>query len=195
MALSLLVALVSCPGPAVAQRVTETMTALETAQNAHSLGDNLAALNSIIEAEEAIWNNSPLGVRNAVFVTEQPDKFGYYTPKVGEDFTEDEPLILYCEPIGYTQPKGADGTYSISLLPSVQVIDSKGQVLGGEPQPAETMTGHRTFVKEHMLVSTVSIRGLPPGSYTLKLTLTDNNDPTKTVDIEKPFNWQPPSDS
>jgi hypothetical protein len=196
MALSLALCLAAAvflafPSPGSAQQVTQTMVALARAEDAHALGDNLTALNSIREAEEALWNSSPLGIRNVVFVTEQPEKYGFYSPKVGEDFTEDEPLILYCEPIGYTQPKGADGTYSISIVPSIHVINSQGQVLGGEPRPAETMAGHRSFVTEFMLVSTISIRGLPQGTYTLKLTLTDNNDPTKSVEVEKVFNWQP----
>jgi hypothetical protein len=179
------------PGPARAQRVTQTMTALSRAQDAHGLGDNLTALNAIREAEEALWNASPLGIRNVVFVTEPPEKYGFFTPKQGEDFTEDEPLILYCEPVGYTQPKGADGTYSISIVPSIHVVDSQGKVLGGEPRPAVTMNGHRSFVTEYMISCTISIRGLPPGTYTLKLTLTDQNDPTKSVEVEKVFNWQP----
>jgi hypothetical protein len=187
----LVILLVVCPNPASAQRVTQTMTALGRAQDAHGLGDNLTALNSIREAEEALWNSAPLGIRNVVFVTERPEKYGFFTPKVGEDFSEDEPLILYCEPIGYTQPKGADGTYNISIVPTVHIVDSQGQILGGEPRPAETMNGHRSFVTEFMLVSTISIRGLPSGTYTLKLTLTDNNDPTKSVEVEKVFNWQP----
>jgi hypothetical protein len=190
MALSIAFSL-AWPGPAAAQRVTQTMTALARAQDSHGLGDNLTALNSIREAEEALWNSSPLGIRYVSFVNEQPEKFGFYTPKVGEDFTEDEPLILYCEPIGYTQPKGADGTYNISIVPSIHVVDAQGNVFGGEPRPPVTMSGHRSFVTEYMLSCTISIRGLPPGTYTLKLTLTDQNDPTKSVEVEKPFNWQP----
>jgi hypothetical protein len=191
LALTILTAFLA--SPASAQRVTQTMTALARAQDAHALADNLSALNSIREAEESIWNSAPLGIRQVVFVMELPTKFGFYTPKVGEDFTEDEPIIIYCEPIGYTQPKGADGTYNISIVPSLHILDSSGKVLGGEAQPAQVMAGHRSFCTEFMVASTMGIRGLAPGTYVLRLTLTDSNDPTKSVEIDKVFNWLPPS--
>ncbi|MDR1309352.1 MAG: hypothetical protein LBL95_05580 [Deltaproteobacteria bacterium] len=182
--------------PARAQEVTQAMVALERAKNGHAVGDNLNALNSIREAEEALWNMAPLGVRNVAFVTEKPQKFGFYTPKAGEDFSDDEPLILYCEPIGYTQPRGADGTYSISLLSSVTILDSNGAVIGELPNmPPMSMAGHRTFVTEFMVMATIGIRGLSPGTYTLRLTLTDNLDPTKSADVEKVFNLLPGADS
>jgi hypothetical protein len=41
----------------------------------------------------------------------------------------------------------------------------------------------------------MSIRGLNPGTYTLRLTLTDSNDPTKSVEVEKVFNWLPTDES
>ncbi|MDR2300498.1 MAG: hypothetical protein LBF38_00385 [Deltaproteobacteria bacterium] len=194
MVLTLTILTLVLASPASAQRVTQTMTALARAQDAHALGDNLTALNSVREAEEALWNSAPLGIRQAVFVTELPTKFGFYTPKVGEDFTEDEPIIIYCEPIGYTQPKGADGTYNISLVPSLHILDSSGKVLGGEPRPAQVMAGHRSFCTEFMVSSTMGIRGLAPGTYVLRLTLTDSNDPTKSVEVDKVFNWLPPAE-
>ena len=92
--LAAVAALVLIASPARAQSVTQTMQALARAQDAHSLGDNMTALNAIREAEEALWNSAPLGIRQVVFVTEQPEKYGFYTPKQGEDFSDDEPLIL-----------------------------------------------------------------------------------------------------
>ncbi|MDR1676817.1 MAG: hypothetical protein LBS44_00310 [Deltaproteobacteria bacterium] len=179
------------PVSAPAQQVTPTMTALARAQNAHGLGDNMTALNSIIEAEQSLWNEAPLGLRNVAFVAEIPEKFGFYTPKVGEDFNEDVPLILYCEPIGYTQPKASDGTYNISIQPFFQIFDSQGNMLVKHSINPTSVSGHRTFLTEFMMVATINVRGLSPSTYTLKMTLTDNNNPTKTVEVEKVFNWLP----
>ncbi|MDR3203640.1 MAG: hypothetical protein LBV23_02685 [Deltaproteobacteria bacterium] len=173
---------------ALAKAQNAAMNALSRAQNAHSVGDNITALESIWEAQEAIWNLSPLGVRNVAFVTEPPDEFGIYTPKVGEEFGQDELLILYCEPFGYTQIKEADGTYGYSVIASLSVLDSEGQVLGGNDNLGPYgKTGIRTFNTQFMIFITLNMRGLEAGSYVLKVTLTDNNDQTKTVQMEKPF--------
>ncbi|MDR1085349.1 MAG: hypothetical protein LBP22_10980 [Deltaproteobacteria bacterium] len=172
-----------------ASNITEAMAALDKAKAAFSVGDTKTALEAVWAAQEAIWIQAPLGMRNAAFVTEQPENFGTYTPKTGQDFKEFEPLIFYCEPVGYTQRKEADGTYSYSILGAFSIIDTdKNQTLGGQENlgPYE-MHGYRTFSTETMLAMTIGIQGLPVGSYTLRVTLTDNLNQSKTAVVDKPF--------
>ena len=161
---------------------------LSQAGSAYQSGDHLGALDALWAALEEIWLQAPLGVRNVAFVTDQPENFGTYQPKDGEDFKAPEPLILYCEPIGFTQVK-TDGTYKYSIIGAFDILDSTGRVLGGQKNlgPYE-QSGYRTFSTETMLVMTIGIQGLPAGSYVMRVTLTDNLDQAKSVQLDKPFN-------
>ncbi|MDR2141340.1 MAG: hypothetical protein LBR11_06065 [Deltaproteobacteria bacterium] len=175
--------------PAAGQPTSsEAMAALNKAMAAHSIGDNKTALEAIWVAQQAIWNQAPLGIRNSHFVTEQPENFGSYTPKVGDDYRSHEPLIFYSEPFGFTQKKQADGTYSYSINGAFAIINSKKQTIGGQDNlgPYE-MRGYRSFTVENMLVMTIGVQGLQPGSYILRVTLTDNLNPSKTATVDKPF--------
>ena len=175
------------PTPAAAQEDPVAME-LTQAVSAYSRGDHIAALDALWAAQEGLWREAPLGVRNVAFVTGQPENFGTYQPRAGEDFRSPEPLILYCEPIGFTQLKEGD-TYRYSLIGAFDILDSNGQVLGGQKNlgPYE-QSGYRTFSTETMLVMTIGIQGLPAGSYTMRVTLTDNLDQSKSVQLDKPFN-------
>jgi hypothetical protein len=61
-------------------------------------------------------------------------------------------------------------------------------VLGGQKNlgPYE-QSDYRTFSTETMLVMTIGIQGLPAGNYVMRVTLTDNLDHTKAVQLDKPF--------
>jgi hypothetical protein len=161
---------------------------LSQADTAYKTGDYIAALDALWLAQEEIWRKAPLGVRNVAFVTEQPENFGTYQPKAGENFKAPEPLILYCEPIGFTQAREGD-TYKYSIIGAFDILDAKGQLLGGQKNlgPYE-QSGYRTFSTETMLVMTIGIQGLPAGSYVMRVTLTDNLNQTKSVQMDKPFN-------
>ena len=175
--------------------IPEVMNSLEHAQSAHAVGDNISALESIWEAQEAIWNHAPLAVRNVAFVTTPPEIFGLYTPKVGENFMdEDTIVVLYFELFGFTQVKAPDGTYGFSLTISATILNPEGQVIGVERNPTVyEKSGFRTFNAQGMFFTSLNIRGLPPGSYILKVTIQDNQDPSKVVEVEKNFNRLPDS--
>ncbi|MDR1920750.1 MAG: hypothetical protein LBS31_03285 [Candidatus Adiutrix sp.] len=161
---------------------------LANALAAHLKGDSIGALDSLWAAQEELWRKAPLGVRNVAFVTEQPENFGSYQPKQGETFKSPEPLILYCEPVGFTQLKEGD-SYRYSIIGAFDILDADGKAFAWKKNlgPYE-QSGYRTFSTETMLVMTIGTRGLPAGSYTMRVTLTDNLDASKAVQIDKPFN-------
>lgn len=185
-----LVLSLSVPAAAQAQISDAGRVSLELAKadSAYKNGDYIGALDSLWLAQEQMWNKAPLGVRNVAFVTEPPENFGTYMPKMGENFKTPEPLILYCEPIGFTQQKEGE-TYRYSIMGAFDILDSDGKVLGGQKGlgPYE-QSGYRTFSTETMLVMTIGIQSLPVGSYVMRVTLTDNIDQTKSVQLDKPFN-------
>ncbi|MDR1576881.1 MAG: hypothetical protein LBT86_01450 [Deltaproteobacteria bacterium] len=174
---------------ALAQTVAAKATAaLDQAKTALAVEDFKTALEAMWVAQEAIWNQAPLAIRNAAFVTEQPENFGTYKPRANADFQEHEPLIFYSELYGFTQRKTDAGVYNYSINGAFTIIDSKNQPIGGQDNlgPYE-MKGYRTFSVENMLAMTIGVQGLPVGSYTLRVTLTDNLNPAKTAFIDKPF--------
>ncbi|MGL4208503.1 MAG: hypothetical protein ACRCTY_03865, partial [Candidatus Adiutrix sp.] len=136
---------------------------LAEALAAHLKGDSIGALDSLWLVIEQLWQQAPLGVRNVAFVTEQPENFGSYKPKDGETFIGPEPLILYCEPVGFTQLKEGD-SYRYSIVGAFDILDAEGKWLAGRKNlgPYE-QRGYRTFSTETMLVMTIGIHGLPTG--------------------------------
>lgn len=188
--LTTLVMMLAAPSVLSAQLTDAERISLELAKadGAFKSGDYIGALDSLWVAQEEMWRKAPLGVRNVAFVTEQPENFGTYQPKVGEDFKNPEPLILYCEPIGFTQLKEGD-TYRYSIIGAFDILDAEGKVLGGQKNlgPYE-QNGYRTFSTETMLAMTIGIKGLSAGAYTIRVTFTDNLDQTKSVQLDKPFN-------
>jgi hypothetical protein len=167
---------------------SDALSSLDKAINAHRVGDNITALEAIWAAQEFIWNLSPLGVRNAAFVTEEPLEYGVYKPKEGETFSPGELIILYCEPFGYTQRRNQDGTYSFSYTWSFKIFDSQGNLLGGQDNLGPFLfEGYRSFKTENMMSATIK-SNIPPGSYVLQITITDDLNPSHSVDIQKPFN-------
>jgi len=186
LALTFGLAVLAGPAPLAAQDPVQKN--LTQAGSAYQSGDYLGALDALWAAQEEIWRRSPMGVRNVAFVTDQPENFGTYQPRDGEDFKAPEPLILYCEPIGFTQAKTGE-TYKYSIIGAFDILDSTGRVLGGQKNlgPYE-QGGYRTFSTETMLVMTIGIQGLAAGSYVMRVTLTDNLDQTKSVQLDKPFN-------
>lgn len=170
------------------EELSEINKELANADTSYRQGDYIGALDALWAAQEMMWRRAPLGVRNVAFVTEQPENFGSYKPKAGQDFKSPEPLILYCEPIGFTQAKEND-TYAYSIIGAFDILDANGKVLGGQKNlgPYE-QSGYRTFSTETMLVMTIGIQGLPAGSYVMRVTLTDNLDRSKSVQLDKPFN-------
>ena len=154
----------------------------------YNSGDYTVTLDKLSAATEAIWSQAPLSVRNVNFITAQPTNFATYQPRYGESFKSPEPLILYCEPIGFTQNKKGD-TYNYSLMGSFNILDDTGKVLGGQQNLGPyAQSNYRTFSTETMLSITIGIQGLPVGSYTLEVTLTDDLNSAKSVKIKKPFN-------
>ncbi|MEW6266303.1 MAG: hypothetical protein AB1641_24785 [Thermodesulfobacteriota bacterium] len=163
----------------------EPQAAIDQASASLTKGDYTATIGNLREALEAVWNLAPLSVRNATFVVEPPGGYGVYTPRAGDSFPSLEPLLLYCEPVGYTLKKTGD-EYSSALTAGFAILDEKGTLLGGQPNFGLYENKSRNFGTEYMMYLTFNLKGLPAGNYKLQVTLKDKNS-TKTVTFEKPF--------
>ena len=174
--------LLVCSPVVCAAGVVDTMA---QASAEYSSGNFVEGVNLLRKSMEEMWNEVPLTVLNVTFVTEQPQAYGMYTPRPSDVYEAVEPIILYCEPIGYTI-KRSGGENIFSLAADFSVVDAGGEVLGGQENFGKWEMKSRAFNTEFMMHFTFNFKGLPSGKYRVLVTLRDLNS-TKSAVIKKPF--------
>jgi hypothetical protein len=151
----------------------------------YSAGEYVQSINLLRQAVQEIWNQAPLAVQNVHFITDPPDGYGMYTPKNSDVFNGVDPILIYCEPLGYTVNKKGD-EYHFSLSADFAVLSEDGQMLGGQQDFGKWEMASRTFNSEFMMFFTFNLSGLESGTYKIQVTLKDKN-ANKTVQFESPF--------
>lgn len=158
---------------------------LGQADSSHAKGQYVDTVLLLREALVQVWNQAPLTVRNINYVADQPSAYGIYQPYDGDEFDPVNPIMLYCEPIGYTVKKQGE-IYTFALSADFSVADEQGDILGGQQNFGRWSMRSRAFNTEFMMYFTFNLKGLPPGRYKLMVTLHDLNS-TKTAAFEKGF--------
>jgi hypothetical protein len=141
--------------------------------------DPLEKLKSLRAELEYAWNETPLTATNIAFVTQQPEGYGMYVPRADDIFNAIDPILIYCEPVGYTVVKNGD-QYEFNLSADFTVADDKGNILGGQENFGSWGVKSRAFNTEFMMFFTFNLKGLPGGKYKLQVTLKDANSDKKT---------------
>ena len=141
--------------------------------------DPLEQIKNLKSELEYVWNEAPLTATNITLVTEQPGGYGMYTPRADTIFDAIDPILIYCEPIGYTVIKNGD-QYEFSLSADFTVSDESGNILGGQENFGNWGVKSRAFNTEFMMFFTFNLKGLPGGKYKLQVTLKDANSDKKT---------------
>ena len=134
---------------------------------------------------EYVWGETPLTATNITFVMEQPEGYGMYTPRTDTVFNAIDPILIYCEPVGYTVVKNGD-LYEFNLSADFTVADEKGNILGGQENFGSWGIKSRAFNTEFMMFFTFNLKGLPGGKYKLQVTLKDTNS-DKTTSFQQAF--------
>jgi hypothetical protein len=143
-----------------------------TADTLAQQGQYLEALATLADAQDRVWQKSPLLFRKTVFVASDPAGFGIYDLHEGSTFKRSEPLILYAEPVGYGYRK--DGELNvIDLSLDFEVKAKDGRPIGGQkafanPQLRSRVQNHEFFVKV-----TYDFSKVPAGEYEVKTTVND----------------------
>jgi hypothetical protein len=143
------------------------------------------AIKQIKQALEGVWNNAPLSADNVVYVKEQPKAFGVFKPRESDVFNGADPILLYCEPIGYTVKKDGENYY-VALASEFSVLDNKDAVISGPFQLPLTEEKTRFFNIQVPMFFTFNLKGAPSGRFKLQVTLSDKNS-SKKVTFQKPF--------
>jgi len=172
-------------GLSQAAGAADPTAAITRANTSFFKGDYLKAVDHLQEALQVVWNKAPLAVRNVTFVAEQPEGYGQYQPRGEDVFEAVDPILLYCEPVGYTVVGGGN-SYKFGLSADFVIQDESGQVLGGQEKFGQWQIVSRSFVTEFMMFFTLNLKGLPQGKYKLVVTLHDLNS-DKNIAFDKPF--------
>ena len=150
---------------------------------AKNFSDAYETLRSVINV---LWQEAPLMLRNAKFVTADDNTFGIYQPRDGVSFAPGEDLYLYMEPVGYGFKKSAIGYYGFGFTADFTLEDSNGNVLGGQKDFARLDFNSWNQNTEISLTFTYTFTGLDKGEYKVITYVKDANS-DKSAKVESSF--------
>jgi hypothetical protein len=111
------------------------------------------------------WEKTPLTVRRALFVTEEPKAFGVYTPRPSARFKSGEPIIVYAEPVAYGWKPVEDDQFEFGFNVDLVVKTADGKIVGGQENFGKLALKSRTRNREFMIHLTLNLTDAPPGDY------------------------------
>lgn len=149
-------------------------------------GQSLDEINRREDAVREAWEKTPLTVRRALFVSEEPQGFGVYTPRPSARFKAGEQMIVYAEPVGYEWKSVQDGQYEFGVKVDLIIKTAAGKIVGEQDNFGNLVLKSRTQNREFLIHLDVNLNGAPAGDYVLGFRLHDANT-DKTAMIELPF--------
>lgn len=164
-------------GPAQ-DKAAEAETALEA-------GKGVDAINLLREALFQVWNEAPMAIQTATYVTAPADGYGIYTIRNANAFAAGEPLLIYLEPVGF-EWKQQDGLFNSLLTVDFDLTSPDGNVLAGQKGFGRFEFKSHVPNTEYMANLTLNVSGAPAGSYVLVLTVNDENG-GGSAKVEMPF--------
>lgn len=161
------------PGPALAGPLVDAATAAEERLAA---GDFPGAMEAGRAVFDQIWEASPgLTFGQALLVAENATGFGVFNPRENNVFKQGEPILIYCEPMGFGYGEPGAGLFSVNFIIDLQVLDGSGNELANAPGATEYNMTSRHRNREVQANITYRLDGIPVGRYTLITTLRDKN--------------------
>jgi hypothetical protein len=137
-------------------------------------------------AYAAAWEQAPLKVRQAIFVTERPDGYGMYSQRPDNVFKQGEKLVTYAEPVGYGFKDIGNGNVEFGFQVGFVIKKPTGEILGGNENFARLTKTSHVRNREFMLTLTLDISDAPAGDYVLVYKLQDITG-NKSTSFELPF--------
>lgn len=135
-------------------------------------GQFLEAIDTLSGAVSKVWEQTPLTVRKAIFVSGDPPGFGLYTARPDSIFKASEVIVVYAEPVGYGFGKEGE-QYVIDLAVDVELKNKAGQVLGSKADFGQLKLVSHAQNHEFMAKLSYNFSGLPAGEYEVVTTLRD----------------------
>ncbi|MDD7911352.1 hypothetical protein PUV47_15585 [Pseudovibrio exalbescens] len=167
------------------------MLALSPAQASETAGTEPS--NSLASAQQVFqnaWDQSPLSFTEKTFAKAPAQGYGDFDPVDAAVFDQNEPIIVYAEPVGYAF-READGAYNINLSVDFELRNMTGQILASQKDFAQLQNSSRKRVHEFQTSLQFGLQGLQEGDYTLMVRINDLNS-DKTGSFELPFSMNGP---
>jgi len=155
------------------------------AEKALEAGKGAEAVVLMREALSQAWQDAPLTLMTAEFVTAPADGFGLYTVRPGNTFASGEPLLVYLEPIGFDWVL-EDGLHTSLLTVDFDLTLPDGKVLAGQKEFGRFDFKSHVPNTEYMANLTLNISGAAAGDYVLVLTVNDEKGGGSTK-VDLPF--------
>jgi hypothetical protein len=172
LALTALTWLALLPGEAAAQDdIAERARAVE--QKA-AIGQYEEAYRILTELQRVLWERRPLGIQKALFVKAPAGRYGLYEPTDSSEFSIEEPLFVYLQPVGYGYER-VDDLYRIAMTADFELRTPSGQVLAEEAAFARLSLESREPNREFQASFSFAFEGLDAGRYELVVRLRDEN--------------------
>ena len=165
-------------------RVCSAILFILTVCGQFAYGQSLDEINKREEAVRQAWVQTPLTVRRALFVTDEPGGFGVYTPRSSSRFKVGEKMIVYAEPVGYLWKSLDDGQYEFGVKVDLIIKTAAGKVLLEKDGFGNLVLKSRAKNTEFLVHLDVNLNGAPTGDYLLGFRLHDaESDKTTTIEL------------
>lgn len=133
----------------------------------------LEALSEADAATSYIWEQMPFNLNKALLVSVPCKIYGAFEPRGSNILRDNDPLLVYLEPIGFKYREVEDGLYEFGVAVDVLVLDEEGKiVLLKDAFRTETVRS-RYRVREFFLNLNLPLFGLMPGRYHIALKVRD----------------------
>jgi hypothetical protein len=168
-----LVVLLALPGPALAGPILDAAGQIEAKL---ATGDAIGALDGARGLLGLVWDQGPqLSFGQALLVAENATGYGVFNPRSSIVFKKGEPILIYCEPMGFGYGSPGEGLFSVNFIIDLQVLDASGNQLANAEGATEYNMTSRHQNREVQANITYNLDGIPVGQYTLITTLRDKN--------------------
>jgi hypothetical protein len=150
-------------------------------------GQSLDALSKSDQAGRKVWEKTPFAVRNALFITGEPQGFGAYTPRSPGPFKAGEHMIVYAEPVAYGWKSVEDDQYEFGVTADLILKTAAGERIIEKNNFGNIVFKSRAQNREMFVKLNVNLTGVDPGDYLLDIRLHDAEAAEKTGMIELPI--------
>ena len=156
-------------GPAWSGEIVDAATAAEELASEGKFDEALAVLT---EAQAKLWDLSPMYVRKALFVAEEPAGFGIYKLREGSIFKKSEILLIYAEPVGFGYTRNGE-QYVVDIAMDFDILDKSGKSVAAQQNFGSLGLTSNVPNKEFFAKITYNFSGLESGDYDVVTTLND----------------------
>lgn len=160
-------------GPALAGPVVDQAGLIE---GKLAEGDGAGAISQAQDLLASVWGQTlAISFTQGLLVEQEATGYGVYNPRATNIFKPGEPILIYCEPVGFDYGNPGEGLWSVNFFIDLQVLDSGGNQLANLPEVTQYNMVSRHLNREIPANITYTLQGIKPGRYTLVTTLRDKN--------------------